>query len=83
LKIDKTKDERIRKIVEGLFESEVMRSLTTLALFEKTGFLTKNGQALASMGLKKMAEKGMDFPWESQWEINKDSLHSSRKEETK
>ncbi len=62
------KDEKIRKIVEELFGSEIMRSVTTLALFEKTDLLTKRGMSLASMGLSKMAKKGIAFPWEAEWE---------------
>jgi len=61
------KDEKIRKIVEKLFESEIMRSLVTLTLFEKTDLLTPRAISLASMGLSKMAEQGITFPWEPDW----------------
>lgn len=61
------KDEKIRKIVKELFESEIMRSVTTLALFEKTDLLTKRGVSLAGMGLAKIVEKGIALPWEAEW----------------
>jgi len=61
------KEEKIRKICEELFESEVMRCLVGLELLEKHEFLTKRARSLASMGLAEMVKKGIPFPWERGW----------------
>jgi hypothetical protein len=73
--VDRSKDQKIREAVEKSWDSEVLRSAIIL-FFMKPDILTKKGQSIASMGVKRLLQNGFDIE-----EFKSDSLHSKRTQE--
>ena len=55
------KETKLRKAVEKTQESEIMRSLVTLFFVQKGELLSRRGQSMASMGVKKLLDSGYDI----------------------
>lgn len=55
------KEKRLRLAVNATQESEIMRSLVTLFFTQKGSLLSKRGQSIASMGVKRLLDAGYDI----------------------